>query len=89
MRFSQNCEKRLFASLCRSVCLSVRPPSAWKNSAPTGQILIKLDTRFHFRKSADKIQVSLKSDMLLKKQRNANRVYILFQYIELIRFGRF
>ena len=39
-RFLQNYEKRLLASSC----LSVRPSvclSAWKNSAPTGRILIR------------------------------------------------
>jgi hypothetical protein len=35
---SQNCEKRLLASACLSVC-----PSAWNNSAVTGWILIKFD----------------------------------------------
>jgi hypothetical protein len=35
---SQNCEKRLLASSCLSVCLS-----AWKNSALTGRIFMKFD----------------------------------------------
>jgi len=35
-RFSQNCEKRLITSSCRSVC-----PPAWNNSAHTGRIFVK------------------------------------------------
>ena len=42
----------------RHVC-----PSAWNNSAPTRRIIMKFDTwGFFFRKSAEKIQFSLKSD---------------------------
>jgi hypothetical protein len=37
-------------------------PSAWNNSTPSGQILIKRDIEALFRKSTEKIQVSLKSD---------------------------
>jgi hypothetical protein len=36
LALSQNCEKRLLASLC----LSVRP-SSWNNSAPAGRIFIE------------------------------------------------
>ena len=39
---SQNCEKRLLASSCLTVCLSLRPPEL-KTSAPTRQIFIKFD----------------------------------------------
>jgi hypothetical protein len=39
-RFSQFCEKRLLVSSCPSV-----HRSAWKNSVPTGRILITLDKR--------------------------------------------
>ena len=46
-------KKRLSAS---HVC-----PSAW-NSAPTGRTSMKFDIREFFRKSAEKIQVPLKSD---------------------------
>ena len=44
---SQDCEKRLLASSCLSVCLSVRP-WAWNNSASTGRIFMKLDTFEYF-----------------------------------------
>ena len=43
-----------------SFVMSVRP-SVWKNSATTGWILMKFHIWF-FRKSVEKIQVSLKSD---------------------------
>jgi hypothetical protein len=56
-RFSQNCEKRLLASSCMSVC-----PSAWSNSVRTGQIFMKFEISGFFRKSREKIQVSLTSD---------------------------
>jgi hypothetical protein len=39
---SQNCEKRLLASLCQSVRLSIRP-SVLKTSALAGWIFMKLD----------------------------------------------
>jgi len=45
--------------------MSVRPsvrPSTWNNSAPTGRIFMKFDILTIFRKSVEKIQVSLKSD---------------------------
>jgi hypothetical protein len=54
---SQNCKKRLLASSCPSVY-----PSAWNNSSTTGRILIKLDILAFFRRSVEKIQVSLKSN---------------------------
>jgi hypothetical protein len=44
-------------SLVMSVCLS-----SWNNSAATWRIFIKFDTWIFFRKSVEKIQVSLKSD---------------------------
>ena len=47
-----------FLHIC--LCLSVRP-STWNNSAPTGRIFMKFDIWLFFRKSVDKIQVSLKS----------------------------
>jgi hypothetical protein len=62
---SQNCEKRVLALSCLSVCLSaclpVRP-SAMNNSAPTARILMKFDISVFFRKYVDRIQISLKSD---------------------------
>ena len=72
---SQNCEKRLLASLCLSVRPSVRPsflpfvrpfvlPSVLNgtNSASTGRILKRRFIRvFFFQKSVGKIQVLLKS----------------------------
>jgi len=44
----KNCEKRLLASSCPTVCLclSVCPsvyPSAWNNPGPTGQIFMQFD----------------------------------------------
>ena len=63
-----------------SFVISVRL-SVWNNSAPIGRILMKLCiVVFFFRKSVEKIQVSLKSD-------NNNRYftwrlyYILYYYI--------
>ena len=52
----QNYERRLLASV-----MSVRP-SAWNNSPPTGRIFLKFWYSRIFRKSVDKIQVSLNSD---------------------------
>ena len=51
---SQNCEKRL---QLRHVC-----PSTCNNSAPTGRFSMKFNVWTFFRKSFEKIQVSLKSD---------------------------
>jgi hypothetical protein len=48
---SQNCEKRLLASSCLSVCPSVRPPT-WKNSVPTERICMKLDIWVFFENRA-------------------------------------
>jgi hypothetical protein len=48
-----------------SFVMSVRPScrlSAWNNSAPTWWILTKFHIWAFFRKSVEKIQVSLKSD---------------------------
>ena len=53
----QNCEKRLLASSCLSVCLST-----WNNLSPTGQILTEVLYLRIFRKSIEKIQVCLKSE---------------------------
>jgi len=50
---SQNCEKRLTASSCPSVRLS-----AW-NSTPTGRNFMKIEIFNIFRKSVEKIQISL------------------------------
>jgi hypothetical protein len=47
------------ATIC--FVMSVRPP-ACNNSAPTGRIFIKFDILNIFRKSVEKIEVSLKSD---------------------------
>jgi hypothetical protein len=50
--------------LLDSSCLCTCPfvcPSAWNNSVPTGQIFMKFDFST-FRKSVQKIHVSLKSD---------------------------
>ena len=53
---SQNCEKRLSDS-----CVSVWRPSAWNNSAPTGQIFMKFDIwEFFEKKTVEKIQDSFK-----------------------------
>jgi hypothetical protein len=59
---SQNCEKPLLASLCLSVCPSVRLPARtkqlvchWTDFCVIGYFII-------FRKSVEKIQVSLQSD---------------------------
>jgi hypothetical protein len=41
---SQNCEERLLASSCLSVC-----PSAWNNAAPTARIFMKLGTWGFFK----------------------------------------
>ena len=49
--------RRAIISFFMSVC-----PSAWNNPAPTGQILMKFDIWAFFRKSVEKILVSLKSD---------------------------
>jgi len=51
---SQNCEKRLLASSCLSVC------THGTTLAPTGRIFKKFDS--YFSKIVEKIQVSLKSD---------------------------
>jgi hypothetical protein len=53
---SQNCEKRLFASLYLAI-----PPSAWKNLAPIEQISMKFDIGVFF-KNLLRDQVSLRSD---------------------------
>ena len=44
-----------------SVCLPAHP-SAWKSLARIGQIYIKLDICVFFRKSLEKIQISLNSN---------------------------
>jgi hypothetical protein len=43
LEHSQNCAKELAVSSCRSVCRS-----AWKNLAPTGQIVMKSDVSVFF-----------------------------------------
>jgi len=57
---------RRVRKIAKSDCyLSVRPsvlPSEWYNSAPTGWIFHEILHLNAFRKSVDKIQVSLKSD---------------------------
>jgi hypothetical protein len=53
----QNFEKRLLASSCTCVCLSV-----CNNSAATGLILMNVIFEVFSRKSLEKTQVSLKSD---------------------------
>jgi hypothetical protein len=37
---SQNCEKRLLASSCLSVCPTARMEPAWNSLSPTGQIFM-------------------------------------------------
>jgi len=69
--YSQRCILSAFAGLWNgtisfamsvlSVCPSVLP-SAWRNSAPTGRIFMKIDIWNFFWKSGQKIQVLLKSD---------------------------
>jgi hypothetical protein len=56
-RCLQNCEKRLLTSSCPSVS-----PSAWNNSAATEENFVKFGIWALFRKSVEKIQLSLKSD---------------------------
>jgi hypothetical protein len=50
-RFSQNCEKRLVALPCPSVC-----PSPWNNSAPTGWTFMKFDIRIYFQNLSRKFK---------------------------------
>jgi hypothetical protein len=57
----QNCEKRLLAPSCLSVCLAVRL-SVWINSAATGRIFIKFDIWVFFENLFRKRGVSLKCD---------------------------
>jgi len=63
MRFSQlilgafEKMRKATISFVMSVC-----PSALKNSVPIGQIFMRFDVFFFFRKSVEKIQVQLKSD---------------------------
>jgi hypothetical protein len=54
--FRKFAKRGLLDSSCLCTC-----PSAWNNSAPTGQIFIKFDFGT-FRKSVQKVHVSLKSD---------------------------
>ena len=58
---SQNCEQRLLASSCLSASPSVCP-SAWKNSAVTGRIFMKVGIWVFFLGTVQKSQVTLKSD---------------------------
>jgi hypothetical protein len=58
-----------------SSCLSVRP-SAWNNSAPNWRIFMKIWNLMIFRKSVEKIRVSLKSN------NNKDR-YTFFNHISL------
>jgi hypothetical protein len=51
--------RKVTISFVMSVCLSVRL-SAWNNSVPTARIFMKFDTWVFFKKSVEKIQVSLK-----------------------------
>jgi hypothetical protein len=53
--------KRLSASLCLSIFLSVRQ-STWNNSAPAGQIFVKFLVGDFNYKTVEKIQVWFKSD---------------------------
>jgi hypothetical protein len=53
----QNCERRLLAWSCLSVC-----PSAWCNLAPTGRIFIKFDIWWFFENLKKGVQIALKSD---------------------------
>jgi hypothetical protein len=55
----QNCEKRLFDSLCLSVCPPVHP-SALNNSAPTRWVLMKSIIWVFFENMSRKLQVSPK-----------------------------
>jgi hypothetical protein len=50
----------VMSAVCQSVCPSFR--SHKNNSAPTGQVFIKLYIPLVFRKSVEKIQIYLKSD---------------------------
>jgi len=52
----------VISRLQRKFSNSFQARSAWNTSAPTGQILMKFEICVVFRKSLEKIQVSLKSD---------------------------
>jgi len=58
-------------SVCPSVSLS-----AWRKSAPTERIFVKINILEFFKKSINKIQVSIKSD---KNNGYFNRMYIIVQ----------
>ena len=53
--------RKVTFSFVMSVCPSVRPLSAYMNSAPTGRIIIKFDVFCIFRNFVEKIHVYLKS----------------------------
>jgi hypothetical protein len=53
-RFSQNCAQRLLASSCISIRLST-----WNNSAPTGQIFMKLSISLFSENMSRKFKVQL------------------------------
>ena len=61
LRLSQNWEKRMLLSSCLCAHPSVRPYKR-NNSAPTGRIFVTFDIWVVFRKSVEKIPVSLKPD---------------------------
>jgi hypothetical protein len=71
-KVKENVHKNLFSFWCAfekfqkasiSFLISVRS-SAWNNSAPAGRIFMKFDVSFFFfRNSAEKSQVSIKSDL--------------------------
>jgi hypothetical protein len=56
---SQNCEKQLLASSCLPVCPSTRPHRTTRLQLDGFHEILYLSS---FRKTAEKIQVSLKSD---------------------------
>ena len=67
---SHHCEKWLVASSC----LSVRS-SAWNNSASTGRIFMKFDTR-SFRISVDRFQFALNPDENIRALHLMTNIYI-------------
>jgi hypothetical protein len=80
---SQNCERWLLALSRPSASLSVRPsihPSAWNNSDPTKRVFMRFDMWAFFRKSAEKVQVSLKPDK--------NNGYVTWRHYDIMTASR-
>jgi len=73
---SQNCEKRLLASSCLSVC-----PFAWNNSAPNGRLFMTFDILV-FLKTLSRYFSFIKSDR--KSGYFTCRPIYIFDHISLI-----